>query len=117
MEKIKKRLSADLKIAMKERDDLAVKTIRSLMSALDNAGAVNVEAPKNMPMAGGIAGATAGLGSTEIPRRNLSGEEIRQIILGEMDEMIKAIEMINNSSGPETIQLAQRIKILKKYIP
>jgi uncharacterized protein len=115
MEEIKIRLSADLKNAIKERDTLAVKAIRSLMSAIDNAGAVFIEAPKIMPMAGGIAGATDGIGSTEVPRKELSDEEIQQIIQKEIDEITKTIELIKDFSRPEIRQLTEQIKILEKY--
>ncbi len=115
METIKKRLSTDLRKAMKDRDDLQVKAVRSLMSAIDNAEAVSVEQPKNMPMAGGIAGATGGLGSTEVPRKELSREEIQQIIRREIEEIAKAIELIDNRSQPKTEQLTEQMKILEKY--
>jgi uncharacterized protein len=115
-EEIKSRLSIDLKSAMKDRNAVAIKAIRSLMSAIDNAGAVSVEAPKIMPMSGGIAGATAGLGSTEIPRRDLSAEDIKQIIRKEIDEMAKAIESINDHSRPETVQLERQIDLLRGYL-
>lgn len=116
MEEIKLRLSDDLKKAMKEKDAVAMKAIRSLVAAIDNAGAVFVAAPATMSMSGGIAGATSGLGSTEVPRKELSDNDIKQIIQKEIDEMLKAIEMINDSTRPETGQLAEQISILKKYL-
>lgn len=115
MEEIKKRLSGDLKNAMKEKNDVAVKAIRSLVSALDNAGAVAIEVPTNMPMAGGIAGATDGLGSTEVPRRELSDGEIQEIIQKEIDEIAMAIELINDPSRAGVSALAQQIEILERY--
>jgi uncharacterized protein YqeY len=116
MEEIKTRLSNDLRIAMKEKNALAVKAIRSLSAAIDNAGAVFVEAPKVMPMSGGIAGASSGLGSTEVQRKDLSANDIKQIIQKEIDEMLKAIELINDQAKPETSQLLEQINILKKYL-
>jgi hypothetical protein len=116
MKEIKLKLSNDLRSAMKEKNVLAVKAIRSLLVAIDNAGAVFVEAPKVMPMSGGIAGATSGLGSTEVSRKELSDADIKQIIQKEIDEMQKAIQIINNPSRPETVQLAEQIQTLGKYL-
>lgn len=116
MEEIKSKLSADLKDAMKSKDIVAVKTIRSLMSAIDNAGAVLVESPKVMSMSGGIAGATSGLGSTEVMRKELSGNDIKKIIQGEINEIHKAIELINDSSRPKVAQLEGQIILLNKYL-
>ncbi|MFH0891153.1 MAG: hypothetical protein V1867_00065 [Candidatus Falkowbacteria bacterium] len=116
MEKIKLKLSADLKNAMKEKNILIVKTIRFLMSAIDNAGTVAVETPKIIPAAGGIAGATDGLFSTEVPRKILSDKDIKNIIQREIDEIEKAIESIKDPSRPETGQYKEQINILKKYL-
>lgn len=116
MEKIKEKLSADLKNAMKEGDIVAIKTIRSLISEIDNAGAVIVEEPKIMPMSGGIAGATDGIGSSEVPRKELSEKEIGQIIQREIEEITKTIELIKEHSQLDTKQFVQQIDILKKYL-
>ena len=116
MEKIKLKLSADLKNAMKEKNEIAIKTIRSLISEIDNAGAVIVEKPKIMPMSGGIAGATDGVGSSEVPRRELSEIEIRQIIQKEIDEISKTIELVKQHSQLDTEQFIKQIEILKKYL-
>lgn len=116
MEKIKLKLSADLRIAMKEKNEIAIKTIRCLISEIDNAGAVIVEKPKVMPMSGGIAGATEGVGSSEVPRRNLSETEIIQIIQREIDEISKTIELVKQHSQLSTEQFIKQIEILKKYL-
>ena len=116
MKEIKSRLSIDLKNAVKEKNPLAVNAIRSLMSAIDNAGAVPVEKSEVMPMSGGIAGATEGLGSSEALRRELSDEEIKQIIQKEINEMVETVELIGNDSRPESRELIEQMDILKKYL-
>ena len=116
MKEIKSRLSIDLRNAVKEKNSLAVNAIRSLMSAIDNAGAVPVKKPEVMPMSGGIAGATEGLGSSEALRRELSDVEIKQIIQKEINEMAEAVELINNDSRPESKELIEQMDILKKYL-
>lgn len=116
MEKIKLKLSADLKDAMKARDAITIKTLRSLISEIDNAGAVVVEEPKIMPMSGGIAGATDGIGSSEVPRKELSEKDIKKIIQREIDEITKTIELVEQHSQLDTNQFIEQIKILRKYL-
>jgi uncharacterized protein YqeY len=116
MEKIKTILSVDLKKALKEKDMIAIKAIRSLMSAIDNAGAVPVKTPESLPMSGQIAGATSGLGSTEVARRELSDYDIRQIIEAEINDITEAIKLINSHSPSEAKNLEEQIAILKKYL-
>ena len=116
MEKIKLKLSTDLKTAMKEKNEIAIKTIRSLISEIDNAGAVIIEEPKVMPMSGGIAYATDGIGSSEIPRKELSEIEIREIVQREIDEINKTIELVKQHSQFDTQQFVEQINILKKYL-
>ncbi len=116
MQKIKHILQTDLRRALKERNEIAIKTIRSLLSDLDNAGAVAVEAPEVMPMAGGIAGATDGLGSTEVPRKILSEMEIKQIIQREIDELLKTIELVEHHTQVDTQQLTEQVRILEGYL-
>lgn len=113
---IKEKLSKDLKDAMKARNEIEIKTIRSLISAIDNAGAVIVETPKIMPMSGGIAYATDGVGSSEAPRKELSLKDIKQIIQTEIDEITKTIELVKQHSQLDTEQFAEQIKILERYL-
>lgn len=113
---IRTRLSEDLTKAMKAQDTMAIKSLRILMSAIDNAGAVPVETPKVMPMSGKIAGATSGLYSTEVPRRELTDIEVKQIIKNEILEITRILELVDDRARPEVKQLEGQIKILKKYL-
>jgi hypothetical protein len=116
MEEIKTRLSTDLRQALKNKDNIATKTIRSLMSAIDNAEAIAIETPSIMPMAGLIAGATEGLGSTEVMRKELTGQDIQEIIKKEIDEIQNAIDLMKDYKRPETKDLEKQIDVLKKYL-
>ena len=83
------RLRGDLTAALKARDSVTVAALRSALTALDNAGAVEVPAST----VGGterIAGATAGVGSTEIARRVLSENEVKAILRSEIEEHSRA---------------------------
>jgi uncharacterized protein YqeY len=69
----------------KKRDSTRAIALRSVLSAIDNAEApdsVVVHGPTN----GAIAGAVAGLGATEVARRDLSDEQIRGLVRSEIDE-------------------------------
>ena len=77
----RERLQADLKTAMKQRDQLAVTTIRALIGAIDNAGAVPVgDAPYEVEV---------GLGH-DVERRQLSDEEVERIIASEHADLDRA---------------------------
>jgi uncharacterized protein len=68
--------------ALKARDRAAVAALRSALAAIDNAHAVEAEAA---PRSGGvIAGAVAGLGAGDAPRRELSEDDIAAIVRAEV---------------------------------
>jgi len=61
--------------AMKDRDQIAVAAFRSALGVVDNAEAVDLaQAPIARP--GTIAGGVVGLGAGEVPRRELSEEQL-----------------------------------------
>ena len=70
---LRQRLQADLRAAMDRRDGLRLSVLRTTLSALSNAEAVD---PRNCPP-----------GVTEVPRRVLDDEEIRSIVERERDEL------------------------------
>jgi uncharacterized protein YqeY len=64
---------------MKARDRVATAALRSALTAIDNAEAVDVGfAPR--PQSGTIAGAVAGLGAGEVPRRTITDDDVRAIL-------------------------------------
>lgn len=64
---------------MTQRDRLRIETIRSLMAALDNAGAVAVDAPPDaLPK--------KGLGH-DVERKSVDEEEARSIIRAELEDL------------------------------
>ncbi len=74
-----------LTAALRARDPVAVSALRSALSALDNATAVDVDAG---PAAGTgvIAGGVRGLGAGEVPRRVPTAGAEREIVRAEVDE-------------------------------
>jgi uncharacterized protein YqeY len=84
------RLRDALLTARKDRDAVRVSALRSALSAIDNA-----ETPDAVAMApadGPIAGAVTGVGAAEVARRELSDEQIRQLVRREIDERLKAAD-------------------------
>lgn len=111
MENFKLQLSADLQQAIKERNLVATKTIRSLISDIDNAGAIAIENQKITLSSGSIAGASEGLGSTEVARKKLTNADVQKIIKKEIAEITSLIKY--SPSGVN--EYLEQINILKKY--
>ncbi len=86
---ISTRLRGDLTAALKARDSVTVAALRSALTALDNAGAVEVPASR-VEGTEHIAGAAAGVGSTDIARRMLSENDVRAILRSQIEEHSRA---------------------------
>ena len=85
------RLRLALAEALRARDTIAVSALRSALGAIGNAEAVEPGAAA--PMGSGsphVAGAAAGLGAAEAPRRRLSAAEVEQIVRAEVGERERA---------------------------
>jgi len=100
------RIRADLLDARKARDQLTTTTLQQILSDIDNAGAVPVS--ENM--------SSVGTGSTEMPRRELSSQDIRELVSSEITEAQHAIEELGNKESSYTGELYKRIAILKNYL-
>jgi hypothetical protein len=79
--RLRDRLRAALKAALTERDAIATAALRSAVSAIDNAEAV--DKPHNP-------GVRLGVGAGEIARRELSMREIVEVLRGEVTERVSA---------------------------
>jgi len=87
--RISTRLRGDLTAALKARNSETVAALRSALAALDNAGAVAVTA-SHVEGTEHIAGATAGVGSTDIARRELNADDVRAILRSLIEELSRA---------------------------
>lgn len=90
-------LQSRLRDAMRQRDKTAVSACRTALAAIANAEAVPVDA---VPRAGAIEGSAIGVGAADAPRRELSGDHIRAIVLGEIAERDQAAQSLA-ATGPE----------------
>jgi uncharacterized protein YqeY len=74
-----------LREAMRARDTVAVAALRETLAAIDNAEAADPSAAPRAE-AGPIAGAVAGLGAGEVPRRQLGADDVAAIVAREIGE-------------------------------
>jgi hypothetical protein len=87
-------LTAELTTAMQRRDRPVIAALRTTLAALANAEAVparDPEAPSDPPPPGAsahVAGATAGLGTTEAARQTLTPEAERALVEQERVELL-----------------------------
>lgn len=104
-ERMRARVAADLRIAMKTRDAFRVGTLRSLAAALDNATAV--------PMRSRMAASE----NSEVPRKALSPEDIRAVVIREIAERRDAASMLGGHARFEEVaRLEAQIKVLQRYL-
>jgi uncharacterized protein YqeY len=99
-------LRAALVAARKDRDSMRVSALRSALSAIDNAEAVptapaGAAAPVSASGSAAIAGGVAGLGATEVDRRELSDEQIRGLLRAEIDERLAAAQQVGDGGHAE----------------
>ncbi len=88
---MRSRLRRDLISAVKARDVVAVSALRAAIAAIDNAEAVDAAGSEPSPAGSEhIAGASAGVGSAEVPRRRLSHEDELRLMRAQVDERTRA---------------------------
>ena len=84
------RLRAALTAALGSGDRVAAAAVRSALAAVGNAEAVDLAQGGHADPAMGagehFAGARAGLGAGEVPRKRLTDADITQIVRGEIDD-------------------------------
>ncbi len=84
-DRLRRRFRESLKVAFTARDNIAVAAIRSAMSAIDNAEAVDASrAPA--PKGGTSADIRLGVGAGEAARRELSDQDVLEIVRAEVSE-------------------------------
>lgn len=76
--------------AMKAREPATVAALRSALAAIENAEAVVPGTPDDQGPAASphVAGSAVGVGAAEAPRRELSEEEVLELVTRERDERL-----------------------------
>jgi uncharacterized protein len=96
-EPMRARLQADLRAALKARNKLAVSVLRALIAAIDNAGAIALQAPgahAHPPRPGGSQYVVAGNGKTEAARKPLNPQDIETLLASEAGERRAAADQV-----------------------
>lgn len=84
-DRLRRRLRESLKVALRARDNVTAAAIRSAMSAIDNAEAVDVsQAPA--PKGGTGGNIRLGVGAGEAARRELSAQEVLEVVRAEVSD-------------------------------
>jgi len=109
------RLRDALLSARKDRDAARVSALRSALSAIDNAETPD-EARLDAPSSGAIANAVVGLGAAEVARRELSDEQIRALMVAEIDERLAAARAVETTHAERAAGLRVEAKVLSDLL-
>ena len=116
-ESLRSSLRDDLVTAMKARETDIVGALRSAIAAIDNAEAVAAPASTKVEASETIAGATAGVGSTEFERRDLSITEVQMLLSDQMAECEAAAELYESHGQQDAAsRLRREADALRKYL-
>lgn len=109
-------MRADLKTALKARDKVTVATLRTALAAIDNAEAVAAVEPDAVGSQH-IGGAVVGVGAAEVARRELSPEDIRDIVAAEVAEREATVAQYRRIGQDERAEaLLAEVAVLNRYL-
>ena len=112
-------MRADLTVAMRSRDRDTVRVLRSTLAAIANAEAQPSDdsEPTAPRSAGGIAGASSGLGATDVPRRVLTVDDVHGIVADERRERLdSAHDLAERGAAEPAAALRAEAAILDGYL-
>ncbi len=107
-------INQDMRHVMKDRKLIELNELRSLLARISSAEAVALPRSK-IRIAGPVAGATEGVGNSEVSRRQLSFSELRAVILDEVNEINATLTAIDENSD-YAVELRQKVAVIKKYV-
>jgi uncharacterized protein len=115
---IRMRLREGLSRALKSRDKIAISALRSALSAIGNAEAVDAPAASPSISSSHVAGAAAGLGAGEAQRRRLSGGQAEEIIRAEISERHSAAREYEQAGhAGQAARLRSEAQVLMAMVP
>lgn len=94
---------------MKRRDREATALFRSALGAIDNAEAVTVDSRHR---GGAIESAAVGIGRSDVPRRDLTEQDVIHVVLGEADERRAAADLIEATHPDDARRLRREASLL-----
>jgi uncharacterized protein len=115
---LRDRLRRGLPAAMKARDPVAVAALRSALSAIENAEAVDAgQAPPPTVIEGATAGAIVGLRAAEVDRRALTQAQVEAIVRAEVADRTAAAGHYDRLGQPTRAEkLRAEATILHTYL-
>ena len=110
-------LRRDLTVAMRARDGDAVRALRTALGAIDNAEAVESDAATSGQVGEHVAGASAGLGSSEAARRELGLDDVRVILAAQVQERTDEAEVyVAHGRADAAATLRAEAAVLRGYL-
>lgn len=115
---LRQRMRAALTSAMKARDQVRVRTLRSALGALDNAEAVDLAAaPPPGVSSGHIAGGVAGLGAAEVARQALDADRVAEMVRAEVNHRRQAADEYERAGATERArELRDEADVLSSFL-
>lgn len=110
---IRDALRTAVRYAMKSRDRSALGVYRSALAAIDNAEAVPL---RREHRAGAIEASAAGPGRADVPRRDLTEQDMRAVVQGEIDERRAAAESLAGVRPAAERQLRDEAALLQEIL-
>ena len=115
---LRDRLRTALRDAIKAQDKSAVAALRSALAAIDNAAAVPADAtPGSAASSEHVAGTTAGLGTAEAERAELTAGQVEEIVQGEIDDRREAADHYRRAGQNDMAnQLEREAGVLSPFV-
>jgi uncharacterized protein len=107
--RIREALASELTAAMRRRDTAVVTALRTALSATANAEAAQPDEPEtSMQFGQHFAGATPGLGATEVARVELVEEQVSGIVAHERADLMAHAQRLADVGRQEESDAARR---------
>ena len=119
MDTLAAQLRADLSEAMRARDRTTVRVLRTALSAIANAEAQPDpdSTPTSLRSDGRIAGATEGLGATDIAGRELDEHDALVVLTAERDERLASADALAaRGATEEADDLRAEAAVIDRYL-
>lgn len=119
MSDVRDQLRSDLTQAMRARDRLRVSVLRTALAAIANAEAQVVPDDRSAipTTTGPIAGASVGVGSSDVERRLMTEDDRQAILAGEVAERLTAADVMDGAgASADARRLRDEAALLQGYL-
>lgn len=114
---IRATMRRDLVVALKARSADSASALRTALAAIDNAEAVDTDAATAFHHDGPTAGATVGLGSSEVARRVLTVADVHSVVGAVIAEyLVEADRYVSLHQVEAADGLRRRAEALRPYL-